>query len=416
MKFVVYRNFLQSNLIQFDNGGIMARTIQDPIHGSISVDDWCIKIIDTPQMQRLRRIKQVGFASLVYPGANHTRFEHSLGVMHIASVLASKMQVSNEGRREVIAAALLHDIGHAPFSHSSESIVKRYLKMEHEDVFPLIKGTELEDVLEDEGLRPKKICEYIKGAGIVSGDIDADRMDYLVRDSYYTGVAYGVFDLKRLVDKIYFDREKPVIDSSALRAAESLLLSRFMMYPTVYYHHVCRIAKKMYEKAVERCIEEGNLEAKLLLRMDDHDIVAFLRDQEGFAREMIERIDSRRLFKRAIYVSCSRLGVERINTKRAEREIAGMAGVDEDCVIVDIPEIEEAKELKAIVDVEGQRVKLEEISPLVRALREAEKDTMKLGVYTKKEYVDAVARAAIHYFNIERTPRQKRLDEVLPIW
>jgi len=394
----------------------MPRKIQDPIHGGICIDDWCMKIIDTPQMQRLRRIKQVGFASLVYPGANHTRFEHSLGVMHIASVLAPKMQADEREKREIVAAALLHDIGHAPFSHSSENIVKKYLKMEHEDVFPLIKDTELEDVLKDEGLRPKKICEHIKTAGIVSGDIDADRMDYLVRDSYYTGVAYGVFDLKRLVDKIYFDGEKPIIDGSALRAAESLLLSRFMMYPTVYYHHVCRIARKMYEKAVERCIEEGSLEAKLLLRMDDHDVVAFLRNQEGFAGEMMKLIDNRRLFKRAIYVSCGRLCIERINSRRAEREIAEIAGVDEDCIIVDVPQLEEAKELKAVVDVEGQQAKLEEMSPLVRALKDAEKDTMKLGVYTKKEYADAVARAAVRYFGIEKTLKQKKLDEVLPIW
>ncbi|AEA47869.1 HD domain-containing protein [Archaeoglobus veneficus] len=394
----------------------MPKAIQDPIHGSIKVEDWCMELIDTPQLQRLRRINQIGFANLVYPGANHTRFEHSIGVMHIAARLADKMTCDERSKMEVVAAALLHDIGHAPFSHSSEIIVKKYLRMEHEDVLPLIKGTELEDVLNDAGLRPRKIAELVKGPSIVSGDIDADRMDYLVRDSYYTGVAYGVFDLMRLVDKIYFDGETPIIDGSALRAAESLLISRFMMYPTVYYHHVCRIARKMYEKAVEYCIEEGELEAKLLLKMDDYDMVAFLRSRNGYAGEVMELIDSRRLFKRAIYVNRSRVGIEKINARRAEVEIAAEVGIDEKYVIVDAPQVEEAKELKAVVDVDGQRMKLEDVSPLVRALKEAEKDILKLGVYTKKEFVEEVARVAVKYFNIERIPKQKKLDEVLPIW
>lgn len=416
MNFVVHRTLLDSSAPNFDNGGTMSKTIQDPIHGGIKIDEWCTKIIDSPQLQRLRRIKQVGFANLVYPGANHTRFEHSLGVMYIASILVEKMHVGEREKKEVIAAALLHDIGHAPFSHSSENIVKKYLRVGHEDVLPLIKGTELEDVLKEEGLRIRRISELIKGPSIISGDIDADRMDYLVRDSYYTGVAYGVFDLRRLIDKIYFDAEKPIIEGSALRAAESLLLSRFMMYPTVYYHHVCRIARKMYEKALERCIEDGSLDVKLLLKMDDHDIVTFLRSQKGYAGEIMGLIDNRRLFKRAIYVSRSRVGLEKINAERAEAEIAAEAGVDEKYVIVDAPQPEEAKELKAVVDVDGQQLKLEEVSPLVRALKEAERDILQLGVYTKKEYVDAVAKAAIRYFNIERIPKQRRLDEVLPIW
>lgn len=398
------------------------KTIRDPIHGTIKVSDWIMKIIDTPIVQRLRRINQLGFTNLVYPGANHTRFEHSLGVMHIAELLVEKMDADEQTKKEIVAAALLHDVGHAPFSHSSERIVRKYLRLDHEDIVHIIKGSEVEDILKDEGLRVNKVCDHIRGeshVGIVSGDIDADRMDYLVRDSYYTGVAYGVFDIMRLIEKIYFDGGRLVIEAGGLRAAESLLISRFMMYPTVYYHHVCRIARKMYEKAMEYSIEEGLIEPGDLLKLDDYDIVTFLRSQKGYPGEIMRLIDTRRLFKRAIYVGRQRVDlteVMNLNVRRAEREIAEMAGIDSQYVIVDIPPLEDARELKALVSVEGELVSLEEASPLVRALKEADKDVWKMGVYTKKEYVEKVAKAAADYFGIRKIPQQKKLDEVLPIW
>jgi hypothetical protein len=279
-----------------------------------------------------------------------------------------------------------------------------------------VRGSEIEDVLKEEGLNIRSILDHIKGKshiGIVSGDIDADRMDYLVRDSYYTGVAYGVFDIMRLINKIYFD-DGLVIDGGGLRAAESLLISRFMMNPTVYFHHVCRIARKMYEKAVEYLIEEGLIDAKELLRMDDHDIVAFLRNQKEYPAEIMWLIDSRKLFKRAIYVGRQRISgdILRVSVERAEKEIAEMAKVESKYVMVDISPMEEARELKAMVNIEGELVSLEEASPLVRALKEAEREVWKMGVYTKKEYVEKVAKAAADYFGIERVPMQKRLDEI----
>jgi len=394
--------------------------IQDPIHGQLRVEDWQIKIIDTPEFQRLRRISQIGFANLVYPGANHTRFEHSLGTMHIARLLVEKMDASEDEKMEIVASALLHDIGHAPFSHCSEGIVHRYLKMVHEDVERILKRGEIRDVLDELGFRIGRIVDHIKArsdCNIVSGDIDADRIDYLVRDSYYTGVAYGVFDISRLINKISFEGWRMVIESGGLKAAESLLISRYMMYPTVYFHHVCRIARKMFEKAVVFCIEEGLLEARRLLSMDDYDIVSFLRTQKGYPAEIMNMIDSRRLFKRAIYVGMDRIKsfteVQRINPERAEKEIAESAGVDEGDVIVDIPPIEEAKVFRAIVRLDGELKSLEEASSLVRALKEAEREVWRMGVYTRKEFVEAVRKSALDYFGIEKVTMQKRLNELL---
>jgi len=382
--------------------------IHDPIHGQLKIDDWLIKIIDTPEFQRLRRISQLGFANLVYPGANHTRFEHSLGTMHIARLLVEKMNISEDEKVEILAAAILHDIGHGPFSHCSEEVMKKYLNLTHEDVDKILKYSTIKDILEELGLKISRIVDYIKGrqSNIISGDIDVDRMDYLVRDSYYTGVAYGVFDISRLISKISFEGKTMIIEAGGLKAAESLLLSRFMMYPTVYYHHVCRIARKMFEKAVSFCIEEDLLEADRLLVMDDYDIISFLRAQEGYPHEIINMIDMRRLFKRALYLGLDKVNIEDIqdiDPEEAEREIAESAGIDEKYVIVDIPKIEEPKEFKAVVRINGELRCLEEVSSLVRALKEAEKDVWRMGVYTKKDFVDIVKKSALKYFNIEHT-------------
>lgn len=394
------------------------KIIQDPIHGNITTEDWIIDIIDTLCFQRLRRIKQIGFGNLVYPGANHTRFEHSIGTMHIAKLLTQKMDISEKIKDEIIAAALIHDIGHPPFSHSSERLVNKYLGLEHED---LVKDTGIKDILLERGLRVGEIFQHIKGNSsidIVSGDIDADRMDYLVRDSYYTGVAYGVFDLMRLVNKIYFEDRRMIIDSGGLRAAESLLISRFMMYPTVYYHHVCRIAEKMYEKALEKCLVYELIEPERLFRMDDYDVISFLRNREGYPGDMMSRIDSRKLMKRAIYVNLPRIGVDvtKVDPHHAEEEIAEISNVDPNYVIVDIPPLEETRELGALVNMDGELAKLEDISPLVNALKSGYGEGWRMGVYTLKEYRDKVAIAAADYFEIEKIKKQKRLDEVLLLW
>jgi hypothetical protein len=389
----------------------MEKSVQDPIHGVIKLEDWMLQIVDTPEFQRLRRIKQLGFANLVYPGANHTRFEHSLGVMHITREISTKVNIGDDAD-EIIAAALLHDIGHAPFSHSSERLIKRYVGIEHENILAVIRG-ELKDVMTQLGFNVRRIAEIISGrrSSIVSGDIDADRMDYLVRDSHYTGVAYGVFDISRLIDKIKFDGEI-LISEGGLKAAESLLISRFLMYPTVYFHHVCRIARKMYEKAMERIIE-GGFNARELLRMDDCDAMMLLKNHE---REFYEMLRDRKLFKRAIYVGRKSLDMReimRINEQRAEIEIAEEAGVDEKYVIVDVPPFEEMREVRVRVELEEGIATLEEVSPMVRAMKDSVLENWRLGVYTKSEYVGKVGKAAVDYFGIERVI-QKSLDEVIP--
>lgn len=386
----------------------MEKSIQDSIHGVIKLDEWMVKIIDTPQFQRLRRVKQLGFADLVYPGANHTRFEHSLGVMHIARVLKDRLELDDV----VLVAALLHDIGHAPFSHSSERLLEEYVGFKHENISRVIKG-DLKDVLNELGFNISEIESIVTGkrTSVVNGEIDADRMDYLVRDSHYTGVAYGVFDIYRLIDKIKFE-ETVVIQQGGIKAAESLLISRFLMYPTVYFHHVCRIARKMYERAMERIIQTG-FDASNLLEMDDIDAMMLIKERET---EFYGRIVNRNLFKRAVYVSKRAVNfreVMRVNEKRAEMEIAEEAGVDERYVIVDIPPVEEMRESGVMVETDEGLKTLDEVSPLVKALKTASIENWRLGVYTTKEYIERVGKAAMNYFGIEKVV-QKSLDEIFP--
>ena len=370
------------------------KTIHDAIHGSIKLNEWQLEIIDTPKFQRLRRIKQLGFAHLVYPGANHTRFEHSLGAMHVASKITDD--------EEIIAAALIHDIGHTPFSHSAENTLRRYLKRRHEDVKDIIKSSEIKDILGKYGMDWKRVVENVKKPP-VSYVIDVDRVDYLLRDSHYTGVAYGIIDADRLLDKLVFDGREIYIEYGGIKAAESLLISRYLMYSTVYYHHVCRISKKMFEKALDLMIRDGLLSAHDLRSMDDYDITCLMRNSDGFPKEIITRLDNRDLYKRALYVPLHQVGIdiERVEIEEAEREIAETAGVDPLEVIVDIPPIE-VEDFDIPVEVDGEKINIVEVSPLVKSLKEAHLRSVTLGVYTTQENVGKVSKAASEYFKIQK--------------
>src|SRR3990172_3675408 len=330
------------------------KVIRDPIHDYIELDDLALSLIDTPQVQRLRRIRQLGFSNLVYPGANHTRFEHSLGVYHLTGHLID--QVDEKEQKELMAAALLHDIGHGPFSHATEELIERYTRRCHDDVEELLKKGEISDVLKEHSLSPSSIAKHIKGdtypGQIINSEIDVDRMDYLVRDAHYTGVAFGLIDHIRLIHELKFNENKLVLNIRGLQAAESLLVSRFLMHPTVYFHHVSRIAESMCHHAAEYMIGTG-LEPKLLRRMDDCTFMMEMKNAGGYAAEIADRLDERRLFKRALYADFHSVNIDvvklRKNTQRIENEIAQSAGIDPGYVLVDIPEKPQIAEMKAQV-------------------------------------------------------------------
>lgn len=397
------------------------KVIRDPIHGYIELDELTLSLIDSPPLQRLRRISQLGLSNLVYPGANHTRFEHSLGVMHLANILTSGIDtVSRDEKQELKVAALLHDIGHAPFSHVTEGLVKHYTRQGHEDIKEIMKRTEIADILEDHGINLSKVENHIQGktdfGKILNSEIDVDKMDYLVRDSHYTGVAFGLVDHMRLINEMQFYENNLVVTEGGVKAAESLLVSRFLMHPSVYYHHVSRIAETMFTRAVDDLIQQGVLEPSELRRMDDSRTFEMIRNNGGYAAELAARLDDRKLYKRALYVGFDEVGEgvlrHRKNVRRIEAEIADMVGIDSREVLIDIPRDPEIVEMKALVKVNGRMLRLDETSHVVATLEQAHMDNWKMGVYTTKEHRENVGKAARDFFDVKKTVKQFRLTEL----
>jgi HD superfamily phosphohydrolase len=393
------------------------KVIRDPIHDYIELDDLALALIETPQVQRLRRIRQLGFSNLVYPGANHTRFEHSLGVYHLAKHLVK--QVDEQQRNELLAAALLHDIGHGPFSHATEDLIIRYTRKSHEDIEDFLRKGEISDILKDYSLSPSVIAAHIRGdtdpGQIIHSEIDVDRMDYLVRDAHYTGVAFGLIDHVRLIHELKFNENRLVLNIGGLQAAESLLVSRFLMHPTVYFHHVSRIAESMCENAAQYMIE-GGLDPKLFRRMDDCTFMMEMKDSGGYASEIAERLENRRLFKRALYTDFDSVNIEviklRKNKKRVENEIAQRAGIDPGYVLVDIPEKPDIAEMKAQVMVNGKMISIDKASNLVASLEKAQLDNWRLGVFTPLEFREKVGIVAREFFEVKKDIRQFKLTEI----
>ncbi|HUS76223.1 MAG TPA: HD domain-containing protein [Methanothrix sp.] len=380
--------------------------IRDPVHGYVKLEGLALELADTPQMQRLRWIKQLGLASLVYPGANHTRFEHSLGAYHLAGLLANHLGLQEKDKMLVCAAALLHDVGHGPLSHATEAALAPYLRMEHESIIDLLKRSELKAVLDNYGLLASDIQASINGFGlgqIVSGEIDVDRMDYLIRDAHYTGVAYGVIDLLRLLQKMTLHGGQLVVEAGGVQAATSLLISRLLMHPSVYYHHVCRISECMISAGIRRMIEEGT-SASAVKDMDDIQLFNSLELSGGYAAEMASRIRSRRIFKRAVYVGleCLDPSILKVSEKMLALEIAHEAGGNADYILVDNPALPDTPEGNFPALVEGEVRPLREVSPLVSILERAQKATWRFGIYCRDEDRENVAQAARRCLNLKK--------------
>ncbi|HKL28656.1 MAG TPA: HD domain-containing protein, partial [Natrialbaceae archaeon] len=281
------------------------KTIKDSVHDHIEVEGVARDLLDTPPVQRLRRIKQLGTASLVYPSANHTRFEHSIGVYHLACEALDHLGIEGAAAERVRAAAILHDVGHGPFSHNLEDLTFRRTGKMHDDVHGLLERDEIGRVLREHDIEPRTVADLVAGDGrygqLVSGELDVDRMDYLVRDAHHTGVPYGTIDHARLVRELTFHGgDELVLDEGNVQTAESLLVARALMNPTVYRHHVTRISKSMVQRASERLLDAPDVTAEQLRRMDDHDLLVALRtnaDTAGYAR----RISECALYKRAVW-------------------------------------------------------------------------------------------------------------------
>ncbi|ELZ13411.1 metal dependent phosphohydrolase [Halovivax asiaticus JCM 14624] len=385
------------------------KVIKDSVHDHIAVDGVARALLDTPALQRLRRISQLGTVSLVYPSANHSRFEHSLGVYHLACEALEQLGIEGIQADRIKAAAMVHDVGHGPYSHNVEDLIQRRTGRYHDDVHDLLADGEIGDVLRDHGLEPDRIADLVAGDGefgqLVSGELDVDRMDYLVRDAHHTGVPYGAIDHGRLVRELRYVDGQLVLGEGNVQTAESLLVARALMNPTVYSHSVARISKAMLRRATEALLDADGTDARTLAWMDDAELVVALRECEA-SHPIVRRLDERRLYKRAIWAEIDDVPGGIIEAShddivRFEREIAARTDVPEDHVILDVPSRPSMAESTTRVMVNGEVRQLGHQSPLVDALRSAQYAQWRLGVYSPADERDRVGRAAVDVLGLD---------------
>ncbi|MHA1863534.1 MAG: HD domain-containing protein [Candidatus Thorarchaeota archaeon] len=345
--------------------------INDPIHGFIGVTDVEAKIINSETYQRLRRIKQLSGGHFVYPTAEHTRFSHCIGVMFLAGrtgkKLLDKLKLGDDVLQEVRLAGLLHDLGHGPFSHVFEESLLETQGKNHEDVTEwLVLESEVGEILENNGVSKKRIADLVRGrrtrkydgvvSGIVAGQVDADKMDYLIRDSFYCGVNYGLVDIHRLIDNLDVSSDYQLHFNIAARGAlEAFLVARYEMFLNVYYHKAVRSVEVMLVKLIHAADNILKLTSfktpEEFLRLDDMSLVSMVREIDPSESEdakeaahMMHLLDSRILYKSVFekVLHTSDRFVSKVFTKKKvresiEEEIAVIAGVENHDVIVDVP-------------------------------------------------------------------------------
>jgi HD superfamily phosphohydrolase len=401
--------------------------IKDPIHGYVRISLTERSVIDTEPVQRLKRIRQLAGSEFVYPAANHTRFEHVIGAMHLAGTLAEALPVDfpRHQREQLRLAALLHDIGHGPFSHVFEPLLAKYLGKRHEDFVPwLVNETDLAEKLEAAGFDASTLGRLAIGKlanrkrpyldQIISSSVDVDKMDYVVRDSFHTGAGYGSFDVHRLLYAMDIIDNSLSVDGSAVATLESFLLARFESFRTIYFHRASRAVQIMMVRALEAARDELRLldfdGPEDYLKLDDYKVWTALKEckksrkimQDLEARRLLKCAYERTLFSREELVS----NVTSNEQARAdiERKVARKARVAWEDVIIDVPTLPsvpyhdsaalhsmDIPVFKHSPSGKKQRIALSEVSRIVGVLP----TFMNLvRVYTKESYRSRVEAAA----------------------
>jgi HD superfamily phosphohydrolase len=373
--------------------------IIDPIHDFIRVYDHELQIIDNPIFQRLRRIRQLSGAHLTYPAAQHTRFEHSLGVMHIASqagqALKEKEVLKSDDIEILRVAGLLHDIGHGPFSHLFEEIIQKK-KISHEDFGKkIILNSVIGDILTKNGYDKKLITKIAFGDSkyqylneIVSGYLSADMMDYLLRDGYFTGAEHAKIDHKRLTQSLDVHKKKLALEKSALYSFESMMHSRYQMFKAVYFHKTVRSAEVMLLEALRLSDDEfgfTSFNIEEFVKLTDEYVLSMLLSSKSpklkRAKKFAEDYQNRNLLK-CVYerILTSKTLLEKTKTNEIRSSLSKKSKVDETEIFVDssvtpsIPLAPSKKESKQIILItsENGKAQAQELSiskiPVVSAI------------------------------------------------
>lgn len=348
-------------MILFSEAFKLTEAVRDPIWHHIYLTEPLMNAAACPAFRRLWKIQQLGPTSLVYPGATHTRASHSFGVYHVALRLLSTLcekdadqWVTRQGCASFLAAALFHDIGHFPYTHSLKELPLK----DHEDLSSeLILSEPLKTLIAKAGADPEQTAAIVSHQKaetddetrffriLLSGVLDPDKLDYLNRDAYYCGVPYGIQDTDFILARLKPDKQKGIfLDSASLMSIEHVLFSKYMMYRAVYWHKNVRIATAMMKKTIYAALKQGLIFPEELYSLDDSSIFSLIGSKNFEEKSCAEQLEKHSLFQIIAEIpfdagNAKHTLLEDLEKRtEAEAMLAGLAGTKLCNILIDIPE------------------------------------------------------------------------------
>lgn len=403
--------------------------IRDTIHGYIKLSKDEMKIVDNRFFQRLRNIKQLGTTYLTYPCAVHTRFEHSLGVMHIASrifdeIISKSNNLLGWNQEEIIKQrkmlrllSLLHDIGHSPFSHCGDDLFSQNIKNHENMAAKIIRESELREIINHIGsnnggftyneiaglIEGKYLDKYSLIKQIFSGNIiDADRMDYLLRDSYMCGVKYGFYDIEHLIKSIRIDNSTGrfiiSIDNKGIYVLEEFILARYYMFNQIYFHKTRRIYDKILEKCIRNYLNSYDMnkfpeDVNHFIELDDHKIMGYIRNHSS---DIWNKMFLRRNHYKMVFEVFPKITDTDRNRIFSIKKMLEASSIPKDKFIIDeiskSPTVymdEEGNPMVGVLNKESMLVSVDEASNILKGMTE---DTYLFRLYSDSDYIDKILR------------------------
>jgi HD superfamily phosphohydrolase len=389
--------------------------VTDPVHNRIGLSKLQAELLAQPELQRLSEIAQLSFARKTYPGATNTRLSHSIGTSYVGRRVADSLGLSAHNCRLLEIAGLLHDIGHGPGSHAVDKIMPvdhmelTYKLITGESRLPLpkdIASGKIPEILEAHELPPKSVGELVRPCeeptmlqSLIHGAVDVDQLDYIPRDSYFTGAKHTI-GLDMIIQSLVVHKGELAIQEKGIAELEQFFSARYHMYGVVYVHHTGRSANGMLQKALQDAKARGKLPEDFYA-WTDGELLTRLKDMGEYPAEIANRLVYRQFFKRAYTLKSYDLSSYRLKLKdlqkrgeqNLESEIAKEAGIDRKYVLVDFPakvlETSEPRMHKVRFNVltdDGRLMDITDISPLVKTILSTETSRLVFGVYTPEEH------------------------------
>ena len=393
-----------------------SRAVRDPLWKDIPLSGGLYELYRTPEVQKLGRIKQLGPAFHLYPGAVHTRLSHSLGVYHLGrSILINLLRgehafpFTEEGVQAYLAALLLHDIGHFPYAHSLKDVIE----VSHEAIGARLieKSDGLRHSIEACGTAAELVCAIIDeerptpGAeinlyrSILSGALDPDKLDYLSRDAFFCGVPYGMQDASYITGKLHIADGAIAVEETAIASVEHLLFSKYLMYRNVYWHPRTRSATAMVKKAVVALLDDRSLAQEELFGLDDGQFFSLMREK-GDRWALIESVEANRPYRTVlerVFDAEEEAGTTPLSRHRREEAMCASLGLAAGMIIIDIPEPVSFEATMPIVSGDGEVVEHSSVAHIFgRDITEAfTKSLRKLRIFSPEPIDEAMLVRAL---------------------